>query len=914
MTTKKDRKTLKRDGVPSSGSEGQRLLEIDACQRLLEAGSIGARYYQGPHLVGAFQTRQDRILTEMKWLAVDVYQQKKLAVAHCRTLSNMITKYWTERKRGSLEDAASMIQSYWVSVSKEIRAPLPQNFKQASLFRLNTLQSLRQGGSPRASSFSVPHSLLTTPTATALNNGFATPPNVLEDNMVGVIPENKKLLAHGLVRDWLNERSNADPPSAEGTTGLADFCVQVIKHHLREEHSHQPRSLQPQVSNGSSQSPMSPPESPKLTPFTVDTLFDEYLIPIDSYLPPEQSLGDRNAYRDVTHLAIESAIQSNVGKHGVDGLRCSESLFDSKFNNHRLLDPSAVETHRTVLQEILCTNIMSRNPQLFCMASNLSISLDADGHKKQSTQGGSLVDARRRRSGPSSDEQPNGSSALVHKHYYVSVIFSTFSPVEWEPVEDILLRDSMRSLLSPVDWDLVANVVNTRMRIWLGYDLMRTGLQCRERWRVMQPTLDSVPVREDGSKKKKVASNEFPTEFVSIGLSVRRRRIRHSKWSCELVDSTKSSGSSVEEDSLEIENPYVKGNGPPSSCCINFERRGVFSVSRPPTNFHNRGLFHHPKHNTREAIMTGALFSGPTIRNVWSSQRQTLPRDVVPAVTYDLATMLLIGREPSTSSALCHVAMVDEARAEEIEYSRAVAIKLMTARNRAEPPKRAFSVEDMIRKNAAANPGQVPSYISGQQVCPQHPSFANLGRIAEMTLNRLVQSIHGEGASNQQVSLTTQVPMPIETLFGHCSQFRKKYPAVFTNQHKVTKPSMPQLRPTQIPNQQSKMMTRQQATTSTSSAPLVQRPQPVVAQSSSVPSATTSIPATPTESVAPVPQAPVAAAGPGASWLRTRQRRSTAPSRGTNSPSEEATPDPGFMAAGGPSLYGQFNHRQRGNR
>lgn len=929
MATKKDRKTMKRDGLGASGSDVHKVAELEACQRLLEAGAIGARIYDGPNIAGAFYTCQDKLLNEVKWVAVDVYAQKKLAFAHCRLVSNMISNYWSERSRGSLSGAASMVQSYWVSVAKEIRAPLPVNYKQGTTFKLNTLQSLRPSGSPR-SSLTVPPSVNATPGATVVMNGLVTPPSGMEEPSGGLAVGNKKLLSHGLVHDWLNERVKHNPPLAEGTTGLADFCVQVIKHHFREDHMHHqsgtPRSsnLQRQMSTSSSPgaSAMHLSDSPTVASSTAaSTVVDDFLLHVDPFL------GEEWDYKRASLAAIESAVQQNLSKQGIDGLRSTEGLMPidpSSFDNSRLLAPASVDAHKSVLQEILCTNIMSRNPQLFGLAANLAASLDTDasGRKVQAT----ALDTKRRRSGTGMEDQPNGSSAMVHKHYFVSVIFSTFTPREWQAVEDATLREALRLVhfsneAQYVDWDLIASTVNWRMRAWLGYDLMRTGPQCKDRCRALPPA-NAVLIGEEGSKRKKVANAvEAAPEFSPLKLV--RRKTKSRLWTCETVDSKGSLQDDSEE--VSIDNPFMlskEGSHSPDLRLIPFERRGVYSLAKPATSFHAKAFSHPPWRWPCTVTARGGVTSHRrSVAYAWSARPRQVGHSSRPTVSAGGIASILSGREPYGSNSLSHVAQIDEARNEEIENSFSIALKVMTGRNRAEAPKRAFSVEDMIRKNSAAAPGQVPQYISGQLVCPQHPSFANMGRIAEMTLGRLLQSVNAGEPSAAPQTLPA-VPVSVDTLFHYCTLFRKKYPAVFTSQHKVTKPSMPQLRPGLNSAGTTKMVTRQQASAVASRQHMAQPPSanptpaPVAPLPVSVvPSATPSVPATPPEAPAAPPAAagPMAAAGPGGNWLRTRQRRSNAPSRTATSPAEESQ-DPMFMAAGGPSLYGQFPNRQRGGR
>ena len=837
---------MKREGIGASGSEVHKVAELEACQRILEAGSIGARIYNGPNIAGAFYTRQDKLLSEMKWVAVDVYEQKKLAVAHCRMMSNMINKYWSERSRGSLSTAASMVQSYWVSIAKEIRAPLPPNVEASSThFKLNTLQSMRSGTSPRHSmsaatvSFSIPASLLPSPMAGVSMgaNGLLTPPNGPEgSSMTG----SKKSLSHGMVHDWLRDRESQNPPLAEGTTGMADFSVQIVKHHLRfEDHPVSPRRA----------AAAHPTTTISTTPTQIST---DFLLPVDC------ASGAREVYRSAAMDAVEAAVQLNISKQGVDGLQVHSGwapVGPSSLDSRRLLHPAALEAHRSVLQELVVTNIMSRNPQLFSLAA--AVSVDGDSTRRKPPNAADQATKR-----PQDLPGP-----LTHKHYFVSVIFSTFSPRPWESAEDTLLRDLVvkQAPVAP-DWDLVATALNWRMKVWLGFELLRSGPQCRDRWKALPPATDAVPVREDNSKKKKISTDDVSTSaFAPVRMSKRFRTPK--RWLSQRVDS-KAGQLEVEVDSIPVPPSVVT---PPEHCPL--DRRGLYSAARVPTTHHGRQFFHQPRFPSPALAARGALTSRRAVgKPVW---RATLATASVP---------------PSTGIPIpsVHPPAIEEAMREESAFARSLALKVIKAR-RADTPKRAFSVEDMVRKNSAAVPGQVPLYISGQAVCPPHPSFANMSRIAEMTLGRLIASLGDNSAP------LPPVPVSVETLFGFCTQFRRKYPTVFTSQHKVTKPSMPQLRPG-LPGGTNKMVTRQQSVAA-SSRPVA--PQQV--SSLPPPSQPVAVPM----QVVPAAAAATAPAGDG-EWQRTRQRRGP---RGGQTPDESE--ETAFMAAGGPSLYGQFNHRPR---
>jgi len=862
MATKKDRKVVRREGMGPVGTDSHKSTELESCQRLLEFGAIGARSYEGPNVVGQYLTRQDRLLNEIKWVAVDVYEQRKLAIAHCRLVSSMVQKHWAEKSRGTLSGAASMVQAYWMSVAREIRAPLTDESKGSAVFKLNTL---RPAGSPRQT-VAGPTSLLPTPTAGLTPTGMMTP-SPEEASMVG---PDKRSLAHGLVHNWLSERAEENPPSAEGTTGLADFSVQIVKHHLREDHSHVMQSHQ---------SPSSATESPSKSEESVSTahLDNDFMIPVEPFVAPDDSLGSEETYRSAVHAALEWAVQQNLGKRGVDGVRCLD-LCDDLYS-HVLVSPAALENHRTIFHEIVATNVMARTPHLFSLCSSATL---AEPRKTQ------VLDRRPRESEPPANNVPT-----PPKHYFVSVIYSSFTPVAWSAVEDSILREAVWE--SEMDWDLVATTVNWRMQTWTGRENLRSAQQCRDRFKEL-PTADAVPT--DTSRRKKIASTGSQSSgFFPVEIN---RFKQYGKWK---VSAKHNVGRTTVEE-LEVENPFVlckTAGGPcPPAAANSFERRGVFALAKPPTNYFAKAFFHFPKDGKLIVLARGATaVDRENISYAYEAAPMEGPISLAPVVA----------AEPPHPSIL-----VENAREEMINFIVESASRVLSEKARAEPPKKAFSVEDLLKKNSSAVPGNVPLYISGQMVCPPHPSFANMIRIAEMTLTRLISSVVENGQQAQQPP--PPVPMPITNLFQYCALFRKKYPAVFTSQHKINKPSMPPPR-TQA-NGVNRVLTRpQQVQPKAAPAAPVQN----VSAAPSLPSAPASVPLTPTEHVS-APQSLGASASAG--MVRTSQRQKRAPNAaGRTPPSPNVdtpkTPnqqpaDNSFMVAGGPSLYGQFNHRTRQGR
>jgi hypothetical protein len=850
MATKKDRKVMRREGGGPVGVEVHKMAELEACQRLLEMGAIGARTYKGPVVIGTHGSKHERLLAEVRWMAVDMFEQRKLAVAQCSLVAGMVRRYWAERSRGSLSEAASMIQTYWLSVAKEIRAPVHGNYQSNVLFKLNTLQNIRPTGSPRVS-LSGPTSLLPTPTAAVINGLVA--PQTPED-LHSVVPD-KRALAHGLVHDWLAEREAENPPLADATTGLADFCVQIVKHRLREDHNLRSTSSSHPTAHEAPTDDV--PEEP---------FYDDFLVPVDPFVAPGTS------HARARKLAIEWAVQHNMSKRGVDGVRCQEGLMDFKspeIYSHILVSPESIEAQKTLLTELVATNVMSKAPQLFAFAATVPAE-QAVGARKPGVQD--------RRS-----KEPETALAAP-RHYFLSVIFSTFSPLPWEPVEDAFLREATRDAQGLVDWDLVATSVNWRMKVWTGKDPLRSASQCQERFKELAP-VESVPV--DASRRKKLASSGHGTTFTPVLLKAAPKG-----WA---VASRNQSVPENTTEEIQVDNPFNLSQMPPPGANA-FERRGLFAVSKPPTNYFAKAFFHQSVLFKSVIVARGATCSERTVMNY---SVQAVLRDIEPLSVSEVS----VQAPPK---------LAEDAWEECMGTWRDTIMKIASERAQAEPPKRAFSLEDMVKKNTSAVPANVPQYISGQMVCPPHPSFASMNRIAEMTIGRLISSVSENGASNQP---PPQVPVPVETLFNYCAMFRKKYPAVFTSQHKINKPSMP------VPR----------ANNQAAGAKPAPRPQvPVTRQiqaPQAIPPVVTTSQSTPAAVATPIPEPTSVPASVGqsgsASWLRTSQRQKRGsgansrapPSPGGDMPSTPSQqPESAYMVAGGPSLYGQFNHRSKQGR
>ena len=968
MATKKDRKTLKRDGAVATGLDIHKHAELEACQRLLEAGAIGARLYLGPSITGAFETRQDMLLREVKWTAVDVYEQRKIAVAQCRVIADMVNKYWSERSRGSLATAASMVQNYWMSVAKEIRAPIPQNFKQShawnqgSLFKLNTLQSsFRTMSTTGGSGSTSPRSTnpLPTPTATSHANPDDQGPGGKSVVGPGSVT-NKRALGHGLAHDWLDEREQVNPPIADSTTGLADFSVQIVKHHLREsqksggstpsrnsasrqqhvspeQHSRQlqlelsspsfeddsPKGeTQPEKGPSDGSSPHAPPINHKL--------YSDMFIPIDDFIGDERE-----------NSAIDHAINLALSKYG--GVAAMKALH--AVNPAKLVadfGPKGLEKQRTVLEEILATNIMSRSPQLFSLAASLAAaSVEIPPSTGQPGRSGIAAVFRggRRVNGQSAAgaaDDAGSPAAIVHKHYFVSVIYSTFNPVSWDSVEDTFLQNFVLSLsTNSIDWDLVADAVNWRMKSWIGYDNIRTGVQCQTRYPQLpssgQPDISLSPP----SKKK-----QKTTAPVSVSVYRRSRKVPKMY---KIQSSSKSGIPPIGTgDVVNKLNPFHQQSATTTRFAVPLDKRGVYSSSRPVANSHSRQFFHEPRAvNEMTLVLRGSTSSSrDPLVHVYSTSGSvavsTSSGGSIKSGGKLLQALAAIVRGTAhTTTALFHNAVVDQARQESLEYSKAIALKVMTGRNRNDAPRRAFAVEEMLRKNPSVVASSSEQYVSGSAICPSHPSFANMPRIAEITIGRLLNSLAPEIPPS---TTTPGVPLSVHALFNYCAAFRKKYPAIFVSQQKSQKPAMPQLRPGFMVSagQGNKMVTRQAAAAAAAAVhrPVSQMPPqqlqvPVQPRQQQLPQVIKQQQPTPPMSVPetpdPVGVTPITAAAlPSAAWIRSSQRsrrsgvNSQHQTRGTNSPTNEksqAGEDPNkMMAAGGPSLYGFHTRASRGHR
>ncbi len=400
--------------------------------------------------------------------------------------------------------------------------------------------------------------------------------------------------------------------------------------------------------------------------------------------------------------------------------------------------------------------------------------------------------------------------------------------------------------------------------------------------------IEAIPT-DTSRRKKLVATVSNPAGFISVRIQ-RRGQLR--RWK---VAERHSDVEVTGIDEIEVDNPFMvcRTTSCPPSSANSFERRALFALAKPPMNYFTKAFSHFPFLIKSSVHAIGAA----------TIDRDTLTYAIVAVVDPSSSEVSEYVVKGKRSLELSHSnPTVDEAIKENIEFIRQLALKLGEARSKAEAPKRAFGIEDMVRKNSAATAGNIPLYISGQMVCPMHPSFVNMSRIAEMTLGRLISSL-SDTPQQPQVP-PQQVPVPVGTLFQYCALFRKKYPAVFTSQQKINKPSMPAPRAQGNPHQQANR--------------IVTRLPPQPAQKPAPPSVPTPLPQTPSEPVS-APASVTASAS--SNWLRTSQRQKRAPSnpgsKAPPSPNPESPPksaEAAFMVAGGPSLYGQFNDKSRQGR
>jgi hypothetical protein len=241
-----------------------------------------------------------------------------------------------------------------------------------------------------------------------------------------------------------------------------------------------------------------------------------------------------------------------------------------------------------------------------------------------------------------------------------------------------------------------------------------------------------------------------------------------------------------------------------------------------------------------------------------------------------------------------------------VSQIRSGILRISSKRQQVPPPKRAFALEDIIRKNSNAPSNITHQCIVGSQICPLHPSFSNLSRVAEVTLTRLLNSI-GE---------TTQAspPVSVSQLVQYCTLFRKKYPTIFASPQKVQKPAMPQPRQNLYSQQQKPVQAPQPVRQVVEPPPVVQQAPPPPPPAPPAPLQIQTTPTTPTaDQMAQLGAA--AAMGPSASWIRpAAQQQRRRPATRQDTPDIESGDNDTPMAAGGPTLYGQARTRQPSSR
>ena len=122
MASKRDKK-VRRDRP----EDGLKPFEVEQCRRLLDQGALGWKICQGPRL-SQLPSSQERLLGEMSWMAVDVFEQRKLAMGRSLLIAESIKEYWKKKSLNAPLTAAALVQSFFCGSARSLGVSIDEKF------------------------------------------------------------------------------------------------------------------------------------------------------------------------------------------------------------------------------------------------------------------------------------------------------------------------------------------------------------------------------------------------------------------------------------------------------------------------------------------------------------------------------------------------------------------------------------------------------------------------------------------------------------------------------------------------------------------------------------------------------------------------------------------------------------------
>ena len=433
MATKKEKKVV-RQGRPE---DSYKPAELEHCRKLLDIGALGSKLCLGPRIGGgSVGTSQDNLLAEMVWIAVDIFEQKKRAVAQCKAISQAVREFWDSRKRSPAKSAAALVQSYMMGIAFDISPSLLDGVNPESRARIQILPAHSSGekvGEPRGRG--------------------------LRDEKVRQLHEKQN-------KQSSQSRGNVSTVSAL----MREYSVELVRDALKSRGASVP------LSRHASDSAVKLEASPSDDDLTSTSSHDTYTtVPVTSF-----GFGKQRLEEEAEMLLRQS-----------NGELCRGIAVPPRAPEVASNARSEVDAYKSVLTEMEFTSLMAKHPELFPLAADAIdfLSSSSVSHRLKRDKESGLDDPLKRRArGAMSTEDHNlrksylSSLLSAHRHGAVH---------PWDPVEDAMLEMAVRRSTYAsytgnvsINWGMVAVVLGgllTKGR--LRGDFGRSAMQCEKRFR-----------------------------------------------------------------------------------------------------------------------------------------------------------------------------------------------------------------------------------------------------------------------------------------------------------------------------------------------------------------------------------------------------------------------------------------------
>ena len=115
MASKRDKK------IPARRPDDHaKFAEAEQCRKLLDQGVLGWKMSLGPRLSGHLPSSQESLLSEMTWLAADMFETRKFARHQCRVIAAAVDEFWRHRRCTPQQSSAAIAQLFFATVAAEV--------------------------------------------------------------------------------------------------------------------------------------------------------------------------------------------------------------------------------------------------------------------------------------------------------------------------------------------------------------------------------------------------------------------------------------------------------------------------------------------------------------------------------------------------------------------------------------------------------------------------------------------------------------------------------------------------------------------------------------------------------------------------------------------------------------------------